>query len=131
MAFPGYGDCTEVEPKWDLELYTGHLSLLNDSLHPDALTDSDHSINDIINGSGSYSDLAITEIGGDGLYTTSLTSINGYTGATKTNSVTGDKNKAERVRSIFVPKDDKESEEWFLKSWVIHYLSSYWHVVMK
>ena len=33
------------------------------------------------------------------------------TGATKTNSVTGDKNKAERVRSIFVPKDDKESEE--------------------
>lgn len=85
MAFPGYGDCTEVEPKWDLELYTGHLSLLNDSLHPDALTDSDHSINDIINGSGSYSDLAITEIGGDGLYTTSLTSINGYTGATKTN----------------------------------------------
>ena len=32
------------------------------------------------------------------------------TGATKTNSATGENNKAERVRSIFVPKDDTESE---------------------
>ncbi len=33
-----------------------------------------------------------------------------YAGTTKTNSVTGESNKSERVRSIFVPKEDTKSE---------------------
>ena len=61
-----------IDVTWDLELYTGHLSSLNNFIHP--YLQSEPTIQGLVSGASS-SDLAITEIGGDGMYVNMATTL--------------------------------------------------------